>query len=252
MNSYVLQTGRGKIIVIDGGNAGDAPYLRGFLAATGNEVEAWFISHPHPDHVDALTTLLNDPGDLTIRKIYASLPELTWIEKYEPTYLKTSQDFQQALQRSSLEVEELTIGQVIQFDGVRFEIMAVKNPEITGNAMNNSSVVMKVTDRRKSVLFTGDLGVQGGDKLLNYIRPEQLRADYVQMAHHGQNGVNQRFYQEVNPKFCLWPTPLWLWDCDNGGGKGSGPWDTLNVRAWMDELDIQKHYISGYGLCKIE
>jgi len=252
MNSYVLQTTHGTIIVIDGGTAGDAPYLRGFLAALGNQVEAWFISHPHSDHVDALTVLLNHPGDLAIGTIYSSLPEETWIEQYEPACLTTCREFQLALQKSSREVSELTIGQLIQIDGVCFEILAVKNPEITSNAINNSSMVMKVSDREKSVLFTGDLGVEGGEKLLHSSYGTQLHADYVQMAHHGQNGVNERFYQAVAPRFCLWPTPLWLWDCDNGGGKGSGPWDTLNVRAWMDRLPVQKHYISGFGLCKIE
>jgi len=53
--SYVLRSCRGRIIVIDGGNKGDAEYLRGFLAPLGNHVNAWFVSHPHPDHVDALT-----------------------------------------------------------------------------------------------------------------------------------------------------------------------------------------------------
>jgi len=252
MNSYVLQTSHGKIIVIDSGTAGDAPYLRGFLAALGNQVEAWFISHPHPDHVDALTVLLNHPGDLAIDTIYSSLPEGTWIEQYEPACLTTYREFQLVLQKSSREVSELAIGQLIQIDGVCFEILAVKNPEITSNAINNSSMVMKVSDREKSVLFTGDLGVEGGEKLLHSSSGTKLHADYVQMAHHGQNGVNERFYQAVAPRFCLWPAPLWLWDCDNGGGKGSGPWDTLNVRAWMDKLNIQKHYISGFGLCKIE
>ena len=252
MNSYVLQTGNGKIVVIDGGNAGDAPYLKGFLAACGNHVDAWFVSHPHPDHVDAITVLLNDPGDLTVGKIYGSMPEETWIEQYEPGYLPTVQNFKQALEKSSHQILELTIGQVILIDGVRFEIFAIKNPEITGNAINNSSMVMKVTDCKKTVLFTGDLGGDGGEKLLKSPYGDKLQADYVQMAHHGQNGVNERFYRAVNPKYCLWPTPHWLWDCDNGGGKGSGPWDTLNVRSWMDKLNIQKHYVSGFGLCKIE
>ena len=38
-----------------------------------------------------------------------------------------------------------------------------------------------------------------------------LRADGVQMAHHGQNGVDEAFYQAVKPTYAFWPTPLWLW-----------------------------------------
>ncbi len=79
MMSYVLVTGGGKVIVIDGGNRGDALYLKGFLGAVGNHVHNWFISHPHPDHVDALTAILEEPGDLKIDEIYSSLPEESWV-----------------------------------------------------------------------------------------------------------------------------------------------------------------------------
>ena len=111
---------------------------------------------------------------------------------------------------------------------------------------------MRVTDREKSVLFTGDLGVEGGEKLLKSPYADRLHADYVQMAHHGQNGVNEEFYRHVNAIYYLWPTPKWLWDNDNGGGKNSGPWDTLNVRAWMEKLPVKRHYLMFEGLCKIE
>ena len=252
MNSYVLQTDKGKVIVIDGGTAGDAAYLKGFLAALGNRVEAWFVSHPHSDHVNAITELLNNPGGLTVNKMYGSMPEVKWIEQYEKDALPSTLNLNKALEKSSHKIIEHTIGQVILIDGIRFEIMAIKNPEITQNPINNSSVVMKVTDSKRTVLFTGDLGVEGGEKLLKGPCGAKLEAEYVQMAHHGQNGVNEKFYQAVKPRYCLWPTPLWLWDNDNGGGKDSGPWVTLNVRSWMDKLNIQKHYVSCFGLCKIE
>lgn len=33
--------------------------MRGFIGALGNEVEAWFISHPHDDHMGALSVILS-------------------------------------------------------------------------------------------------------------------------------------------------------------------------------------------------
>ncbi len=68
-NSYVFRTADGKIAVMDGGVDAEAPYLRGFLAALGNTVSIWFISHPHPDHIGALFEILKDPKDLKIEKI---------------------------------------------------------------------------------------------------------------------------------------------------------------------------------------
>ena len=82
--SYVIRTTGGKVIVIDGGTTGDAPYLRGFLAALGSNVQAWFITHPHSDHVGALGEILPPPQGLTIGSIYASMPDSDWVAKYVP------------------------------------------------------------------------------------------------------------------------------------------------------------------------
>jgi beta-lactamase superfamily II metal-dependent hydrolase len=252
MNCYVIRTSTGKLIVIDGGTEGDAPYLRGFLGALGNHVDAWFISHPHDDHFDAVTAILNAPAGITVDKFYASLPDEAWLEKNAPKERKPAQAFNEAIKKSGHEVTDLSLGQVLDFDGIRVDILGVKNPEITDNPINNQSVVMLLSGRGKMVLFLGDLGVEGGQKLMKSPFAKRIKADYVQMAHHGQNGVDENFYKAVAPKYCLWPTPRWLWDVDNGGGKGSGRWKTLQVRAWMDKLNIEKHYVSADGLYRID
>jgi len=252
MNSYVLKTGGGAVIVIDGGNTGDALYLKGFLAALGDHVHHWFLSHPHSDHLDAVTAILGGPGKMKIGAFHGSFPSREWIAQYEPGEEQALDNFNAALKKTGLTIQEHTQGEVLEVDGVRFEILGVKNPEITQNPVNNSSVLMRVSGGGKTVLFTGDLGVEGGEKALNSRFREKLRAEYVQMAHHGQAGVNEEFYRTVQPSCCLWPTPDWLWDNDNGGGKGSGPWDTLTVRGWMEKLGVKKHCVAKDGLWRIE
>ena len=249
--SYVLRTDGGHVIVVDGGNTGDAEYLKGFLAALGNHVHTWFVSHPHPDHIDAMTSILNNPGDLKIGSIYGSIPDEKWVAALEPGYLDSLIAFNSALRASGKQVSELSLGQEIIIDGLRIEILGVKNPQIRANPINNSSVVMRVSDAGKSVLFLGDLGVEGGRKLLEGSYRDRLRSQYVQMAHHGQAGVSEDVYQAIQPSYCLWPTPLWLWDNDSGGGKDSGPWRTLTVRQWMKKLGVRENYVSGKGLVQI-
>jgi beta-lactamase superfamily II metal-dependent hydrolase len=253
--SYVMQSVHGSIIVIDGGNKGDAEYLRGFLAPLGNRVAGWFVSHPHPDHVDALTELLNKPGLLRIEHIYGSIPEEAWVARHEPkppTHLKSVQAFNTSVDGSGHKVEELSLGQIINIDGMKIVVLGIRNPEVHSNAINNSSIVIHVSDANKSVLFTGDLGVEGGRKLLSTEYGKRLAADYVQMAHHGQAGVEMNFYLAVRPRFCLWPTPAWLWDNNSGSGQDSGPWQTLTVRQWMDEMNVERHYVSANGLIRID
>ena len=146
----------------------------------------------------------------------------------------------------------MAVGQVLRIDGIRIEVLGIKNPEFTQNALNNSSAVLRVSDKAKTVLFLGDLGFEGGEKLLPSAGRDRLRDDYVQMAHHGQNGVGENVFRAVSPSYCFWPTPRWLWNCDSGKGTGSGPWRTLEVCAWMAKLNIKRHYVSADGLYRIE
>lgn len=81
---------------------------------------------------------------------------------------------------------------------------------------------------------------------------EQLPSDYVQMAHHGQRGVSELFYRCVKPSGCFWPTPDWLWANDAGKGYDTGPWETVRVREWMHNLNVQHHYVMATGLQQID
>jgi beta-lactamase superfamily II metal-dependent hydrolase len=252
--SYVIRTAHEKIIVIDGGTTGDAAYLKGFLAALGNEVEAWFISHAHDDHFGALSQLLGAADAPRIKRIYGSLPDLEWVKAHGvgPQDTKPYEQLLEALRKAHQTVAELALGQELAIDGLRLEVLGVRNLEIHTNAINNSSFVLRVSDQGKSVLFTGDLGVEGGRRLLQSPYAKRLPADYLQMAHHGQDGVEESFYRAVHPSYCLWPTPDWLWDDDSGKGKGSGPWKTLEVRASMAKLSIKQHFVMTQGLIRIE
>ena len=108
-------------MVIDGGNRGDAPGLREFLEPLGNRIHAWFLSHPHPDHVDALTAILQEPGAMEIDVIYASLPDEDWVAKHEPkppTHLESVRAFHRAVQKSGFKLMEPLVGQEPGVDSV--------------------------------------------------------------------------------------------------------------------------------------
>ena len=252
MMSYVLKTRGGKIVVIDGGTKGDAPYLRKFLAGLGNHVDLWIFTHPHSDHIDAPVAIMKDPGPLTVDRFYGSFPSREWIAKYELPSVGTIAGWEAVAKDKSLTLIEPKLGETLTIDGITIEFLALKNLDITGNAINNSSIVFLVSTGKTRILFTGDLGLEASEKLLKSPFAKKLPADIVQMAHHGQNGAGKPFYEAVGAKHCLWPTPKWLWDVDNGGGKGSGHWKTLKVRKWMEDLGVKKHTVTWQGEARLE
>ncbi len=243
---YLLRTDEGNIIVIDGGGTATAPILQSYLKQLGGRVHTWIITHPHTDHMNALLEILNDKAIGIDRILHVALED-AWVLKNEKDNYDTYKRYVDMLKISTVPKIDMVEGDRIMLgDGVNMEVLGTGNPDIVVNAINNSSMVFKISSKSKSVLFLGDLGDLGGNALLNSKVIDKLKSDYVQMAHHGQRGVSKEFYSTVNAKYALWPTPKWLWNNQLAGkAEGSGTWKTLEVRAWMNELNIQKNYVSG-------
>lgn len=247
MMGYIMKTSTGKVIVVDGGNDADESNLVEHIKALGNKVDVWFITHPHGDHASAIIRVIEET-DIPIEKIYYTMNDLEWYKNYAKERAGEAERFYNALQNERIKnnIEEVKLNQIINIDFIKCEILGVKNPEITNNAFNNSSMVIKMNLEKSSILFLGDTGEESGDKLLN-TQKDKLKSDIVQVAHHGQRGAKESLYQEIKPTICLWPTPKWLWDNDNGGGKDSGQWKTLETRAWMEKLGVKKNIVEKDG-----
>ena len=252
-NSYVIRTHSGKLIVMDGGYEAERDYLCGFLSALGGEVEAWMVSHPHNDHMGTLKDLLEKPSGIKINKIYHSRFTEALIDTEEKVWADYTRTFYSLLDNlTQTEVIDCHCGDEFEIDGIKFKILGEKNPEILGNGYNNSSMVIKMWDKHKSFIFLGDLGVEGGDKLLASEYAKDLECDYLQLAHHGNWAVKKNFYEKVKFRAALWPSPTWLYNNDAGKGFNTAHFESVIVRGWMEELGIKEHYVSCEGLSKIE
>ena len=245
MMSYIITTKNKQLIVVDGGLDLDAEHLRQAIIERGGKVSAWFITHPHSDHVGALVKLINDGlQDISVDAVYYNFLDDDWYKRNEAyradMVLKAKEAF------SKLGSDKLhgniKKGDVIQVDDVKIRIL--NSPYLFPvNSINNSSVAFKMEIGSKKVLFLGDMGPQAGEALLKEVGASALKADIVQMAHHGQYGVERNVYKAINPSICMWNAPGWLYDNDNGGGIGSGEWLTLQVRIWMEEMGVKRHFV---------
>ena len=137
-------------------------------------------------------------------------------------------------------VQVLSDGDTFSIGAADITVLYTFDPEYTN--VNDSSLIFRMELGGKSVLFTGDAAVSAGNKVL--ANPEYkalLKSDICKMSHHGQDGVSQEFYEAVAPEICLWPTPSWVWDNRNGNLQ------TLEVRAWIEELGVEKNYLAWEG-----
>jgi len=266
-SSYVIQSSSGGLTVIDGGSDGggsgfqggggppvDATNLKNLLLSLGGQVENWFISHPHSDHVSVLTSFLENPNleqeGLTIGNIYGQLVSEPWLQQRNQTnMLIATQELKAALAASGRTLIEPTAGQEFEFDGLKFKILSEVDENGSISDPNDFSMVIRLTTPDTSVLFLGDLLVEGGRLLLEGEFGDELASDYVQVAHHGNNGVEREVYEAVGAKYALWPAQAWLYDALPGNPQG---YDSWLIRQWMDELGVLENYVAKDGLIEID
>ena len=245
MMSYVITTRSKKVIVVDGGLDKDAEYLRQAIIARGGKVHAWLITHPHSDHVGALTKLINEGlQGISIAALYYNFVDDDWYQRneaYRADVVYKAKEAFAKLGEGKL-YSNVKRGDVIQVDDVKINIL--NSPYLFNvNAINNFSIAFRMDIGPKKVLFLGDMGPEAGESLLKDVGAAELKADIVQMAHHGQYGVNKNVYEAIRPSICMWNSPAWLYDNDAGSGVGSGKYLTLEVRGWMQELGVSRHFV---------
>ena len=141
-------------------------------------------------------------------------------------------------------------GDTYTFNGGAATVRILHTPDETlvRNPINDSSIVFRFEADGKRILFLGDLGPEGGDQLLRDVDHGELKADFVQMAHHGQGCVKKDCYEVIRPTYCLWPTPSWLWDNMGPGGYDTGIFGTVVTRGWISSLRcVKRHYVMIHG-----
>jgi hypothetical protein len=261
MMCYVIKTKNNKLIVIDGGIDGhglEAPaYLLEELQEISGEehpvIDAWFITHAHYDHYYEFVKMVEQKNDkFTVNNVYFNFPSDEFIAKYEPNGEPYMDRFRAAYntlfgENAYQEYEGVQVGDIIEVDNVKFEILQVPDEKITANPINNSSLIFRMEVEGQTVLFTGDAGAEAGSKLIREYK-DTIQSDMVQMSHHGQAGLQKAHYVKINPKVCLWPIPEWVWANTNKQFR------TDETKKWMfEDLQVKHHYISGlYGTEYIE
>lgn len=252
---YMLKTDENKLIMLDGGTKEDKEHVLEQIKANGGIVEYWFITHAHDDHYGVLNEILKENiNDIKINNIIVSLNDEKWYETYDTSRYEDIKEFLDLLKRDDISpiVREAILREKISIDNLNFTILKLKSPEITENAGNNQSMVIKVDNMFKSVLFLADLGVEAEEDFVNH-NLDEIDCNAVQMAHHGQNGVQKWVYEKISPKVCMWPTPEWLWDNNNGEGFNTAEYKTIETRNWIiDEMKIKENYVAKDGDTLIE
>lgn len=245
--SFVLVSEDGCVMVIDGGETEDADYLRNFLGDAA--VDTWLITHPHPDHIGAVNALLTDRSTpIKVKKfLFQHKPTSFW-QTHEPLYAPYQETFLSLAEKAGIPVLPAEAGQTFHVGTCQVRIIMSASPAYNHPVMNNHSTVFRIDSPHRSAVFLGDLEPEGGDRLMQVTAGNRviLKADIVQVAHHGHMSVDKEIYACIRPKIGLWCAPQWLYE-ESGVLLKPRMYGTVKTREWFRELGIDENHVSYQG-----
>jgi glyoxylase-like metal-dependent hydrolase (beta-lactamase superfamily II) len=270
MMGFVIVTKENNAIVIDGGREEDMPLLKKYIG--GRHISAWILTHPHYDHINGFITEFkkNKLEDFDVEKVYYNFPPYEKLigrtDVPDPVYFNA--DLKDLGEFTEIEPEFADIahivkqGESITVDECKIDFIYTYHEGLVSNLINDSSLAFALTTPNTRIMFLGDLGPEGGDVLYEESR-HLLKADIVQMAHHGHMNVGMEVYAAIMPKACLWCCADWLYEEDEipdyledratlRAHQRERMYGTKITRQWMDILGVEQHYVTKDGTNIIE
>lgn len=246
INTSLIFQSDTSLIVFDGGFSSETDYLHEYLLDLGGHINTWYLTHAHSDHVSAIYDMLQRYDDVIIDKVCYNFPDDEWLDRLDKSgeSVGLARIIRQTLSDKHIPVDTVQANDFYEFEGFSVRVLRVPDPLITNDCINNSSVVYRVEVGHQSVIILGDLGVEGGRQLLEKVDSALIKADYCQMSHHGQNGVEREVYEAIRPSYCIWPTPSWVWHNLGKGGYDTGIYNTIVTRGWISAMHcVKRHYL---------
>ena len=274
MTCYVLVTSENKLIVFDGGIDGygkeNTPYLPAALRAILGlpedgyfEVEAWFLSHGHTDHIYELAKMLKSytkDSAYRINHLYFNFPAFgtEWksgggegdyslaaidalregLDNYARVNGLSGWDYD-SVNGAVITPDAIRAGLTFSYDGCFIDVLQTWAPE--DRIVNSNSTILRLRVGEHSVLFLGDAYTDSGDRLLAAYGADALKSEYVQLAHHGQHVCSKEFYLSVGTDKAvrLWHSPVWVWSVYRHGAIV-----TDETRSWFGLPEKPEDYFA--------
>ena len=198
-DSTRIVTPRNKTILIDGGGSENydvgkntlLPYL---LDRKIIKIDYVIISHFDTDHVGGILTILQE---LNVKKVIIG-KQFETSENYEK--------FLGIIKEKNILTKVVRKGDVINLEkDIQIKVLFPEEELISGNALNNNSLVFSLNYKSFSVLFTGDIEMITEEKLIKlFLNTKELKATVLKVAHHGSKSSSiQEFLELVEPKIAL-------------------------------------------------
>lgn len=171
-SSTLIKSGT-KGILIDAGEREYADKVINYIKSVGvNELEYVIASHPHSDHIGAMSEVISKIDTKNI-----IMPRLS--KNSVPT-TRTYENLLNTIKNRGIKALAAKQGNTYYVDNVKMEILG---PVETVNDLNNMSVICKVTAFTTTFMMLADAETQELSSVYN--TNPNLRSAFILMGHHG-------------------------------------------------------------------
>lgn len=220
----VIMLPTGQVMMIDAGNNDDDTLICNYLDNLGVEKIDYLVgTHPHEDHIGSMDVVINN---YDVTNVY--MPDAA-------TDSKSYRDVIKAIENNNVNSIITSAGTIIYSDET-LKIEAVA-PVYYYDDLNNSSIVIRLTYKDSSFLFTGDAEEMSENDIT-----ANVEADVLSVGHHGSStSTSDRFLERVNPMYAVI-------SCGTNNDYGHPHWETME-KLENDDITIYRTDTMGTIIC---
>jgi len=188
-DSIILNKGNESMIIDAGPNSSEIKLINFINSLNITKFKYVVGTHVHEDHIGGMEKVISD---FEVSKVIFPKTIST---------TKTFNDFIDSVKNKGINLTSPKVGDVYYLsDDVKIQIVA-PNSEYYDD-QNNYSIVLKVTYKNISFLFTGDAETLSEKEILQ--NGIDVSADVLKLGHHGSNSsTSAKFLDKVNPKYAI-------------------------------------------------
>lgn len=182
----LIELPNGEVMLIDAGNNDDASLIKKYIKKLDIDTIDYLVgTHPHEDHIGSLDAVIEN---FNIGTLYMPNAEAD---------TKTYRSTMETIRKNNIDPVITYAGETIYADSdLKIEVVApVKDYE----DLNNASIVIHLTYKDSTFLFTGD-----AEELSENDITADIEADVLSVGHHGSStSTSDSFLKRVDPMYAV-------------------------------------------------
>lgn len=190
-DSILIQLPNGETALIDAGSKDSGELVVEYLKKQEvKEIDYLIASHPHKKHIGGLPEVIKS---FDVNNIY--IPDIS----------RDTEDYKKLL--SAIKEKDLDKNitkaedTLIDLDGLSFTALA-PDENIDDDDLNNHSIVLKLTYKNNSFLFTGNAEAKSEQSIID--NDYDLRSSVLKVAHYGSNtSTTDQFLEKIKPNHAI-------------------------------------------------